>query len=59
MRDWEWTESKVGESFRGVRSDSWFQGNNRQAAGRFYINPDFELAHVGFRVARVVGQEKK
>ena len=26
---WEWTESNVGLSFRGIRSDSWFQGNNR------------------------------
>ena len=49
---WEWTESKVGEAFRGIRSDSWFQGNNRQAAGRYYSNPDLELGHLGFRVAR-------
>ncbi|MEM7384016.1 MAG: SUMF1/EgtB/PvdO family nonheme iron enzyme [Verrucomicrobiota bacterium] len=49
---WEWTESKVGELFRGLRSDSWFQGNNRQARGRFYSNPDLEPGHVGFRVAR-------
>ena len=49
---WEWTESKVGEAFRGIRSDSWFQGNNRQAAGRYYSNPDLEIGHLGFRVAR-------
>ena len=49
---WEWTESKVGEAFRGIRSDSWFQGNNRQAAGRYYSNPELELGHLGFRVAR-------
>ena len=49
---WEWTESKVGEQFRGLRSDSWFQGNNAQAKGRFYSNPDLELGNVGFRVAR-------
>ncbi len=48
---WEWTESSVGRSFRGIRSDSWFQGNNRQAAGHFYSNPDIELAITGFRVA--------
>jgi formylglycine-generating enzyme required for sulfatase activity len=49
---WEWTESKVGEAFRGIRSDSWFQGNNYQAAGRYYTNPNLELGHLGFRVAR-------
>jgi len=49
---WEWTESKAGEAFRGIRSDSWFQGNNYQAAGRYYSNPDLELGHLGFRVAR-------
>ena len=49
---WEWTESKVGEQFRGLRSDSWFQGNNPQAKGRFYSNPGLELGQVGFRVAR-------
>ena len=49
---WEWTESKVGEAFRGIRSDSWFQGNNYQAAGRYYSNPNLELGHLGFRVAR-------
>lgn len=49
---WEWTETKVGEQFRGLRSDSWFQGNNSQAKGRFYSNPELELGHIGFRVAR-------
>ena len=53
---WEWTESKVGEAFRGIRSDSWFQGNNYQAAGRYYSNPDLELGHLGFRVARTPSQ---
>ncbi|NIV21570.1 MAG: hypothetical protein GWN54_13620, partial [Gammaproteobacteria bacterium] len=42
---WEWTESTVGLLFRGLRSDSWFQGNNQQAKGRFYSNPDLELGH--------------
>ncbi len=51
---WEWTESKVGDQFRGLRSGSWFQGNNPQAKGRFYSNPDLELGHVGFRVGRRV-----
>ena len=51
---WEWTESKVGEAFRGIRCGEWFQGNNRQAAGRFYSNPDLELGNIGFRVARAV-----
>lgn len=51
---WEWTESKVGEQFRGLRSDSWFQGNNQQSKGRYYSNPDLELGHIGFRVAKAV-----
>ena len=51
---WEWTESKFGEQFRGLRSDSWFQGNNGQAKGFFYSNPELELGHIGFRVARAV-----
>ena len=55
---WEWTESEVGKAFRGIRSDSWFQGNNRQAAGRYYSNPDMELGHLGFRVARSIRPEK-
>ncbi len=54
---WEWTESKVGELFRGLRSDSWFQGNNRQAQGRFYINPELKLGNVGFRVAKSSGAD--
>lgn len=49
---WEWTESPVGGLFRGTRSGVWFQGNNRQAAGRFYSNPELELSNIGFRVAR-------
>lgn len=53
-RIWDWTESEAGLLFRSVRSNSWFQGNNRQAAGRFYSNPNLELGHVGFRVARPV-----
>ncbi len=55
---WEWTESEVGKAFRGIRSDSWFQGNNRQSAGRYYSNPDMELGHLGFRVARSILAEK-
>ena len=51
---WEWTESKKGEQFRGLRSDSWFQGNNGQAKGHFYSNPDLKLGNIGFRVARKV-----
>ncbi len=51
---WEWTESKAGELFRGLRSDSWFQGNNHQAKGRFYSNPELELGHIGFRICRAV-----
>ena len=26
---WEWTETTMGERFRGIRSDSRFQANNR------------------------------
>ena len=49
---WDWTETAVGALFRGVRSNTWFQGNNRQAAGRFYSNAVLELGNLGFRVAR-------
>ena len=49
---WEWNESKVGELFRGLRSCAWFLGNNRQAAGRFFINPTLELPDIGFRVVK-------
>ena len=55
---WEWTESKVGEQFRGLRSDSWFQGNNPQAKGRFYSNPDLELGISGSGSAGVSGGDK-
>ena len=51
---WDWTESRGGVLFRGIRSNSWFQGNNRQAAGRFYSNADLELGNLGFRVARAL-----
>ncbi len=51
---WDWTESHAGTQFRCVRSNSWFQGNNRQAAGRFYSNPELELGNLGFRVARTL-----
>ena len=53
-RTWDWTESRAGLLFRGIRSNSWFQGNNRQAAGRFYSNADLELGNLGFRVARAL-----
>ena len=48
---WEWTDTPVSERFRGLRSGAWFQGNNRQAAGRFYSNPEWSLGHIGFRIA--------
>ena len=53
-RVWDWTESHAGAQFRCVRSNSWFQGNNRQAAGRFYSNPGLELGNLGFRIARTL-----
>lgn len=56
---WEWNESQVGAQFRGLRSDSWFQGNNRQAWGRFYSNPDMQLGHIGFRIARSISSSAK
>ena len=49
---WEWNESVVSKLGRGLRSGGWFQGNNRQAAGRFFSNPGVELANIGFRVVR-------
>ena len=48
---WEWTDTPVSALFRGLRSGAWFQGNNRQAAGRFYSNPEWSLGHIGFRIA--------
>ncbi len=51
-RVWEWTETPVGTLHRGLRSGAWFLGNNRQAAGRFYSNPEMEYPSIGFRVAR-------
>jgi hypothetical protein len=53
-RVWEWTESPVGRLHRSVRSGAWFQGNNKQAAGHFYSNPQIEYWNLGFRVARPV-----
>ena len=49
---WDWTETTAGALFREIRSNTWFQGNNRQAAGRFYSNSVLELGNLGFRVAR-------
>ncbi len=54
-RVWEWNEARVGVLFRGVRSGAWFLGNNRQSAGRFFCNPDLELATIGFRIAKPIG----
>ena len=49
---WDWTETPAGTLFQGIRSHAWFQGNNRQTAGRFYSNSLIELGNLGFRVAR-------
>ena len=49
---WEWNETVVSKRGRGLRSGGWFQGNNRQAAGRFFSNQEMELANIGFRVVR-------
>ncbi len=53
---WEWTDSPVGELFCGLRSARWFLGNNRQAEGRFYSNPELALVKTGFRVVRHVAR---
>ena len=58
-RVWDWTETPVGSLFHGIRSGSWFQGNNRQAAGRFYSNPSLELGNIGFRIARPPEQTRE
>ncbi len=58
-KSWEWTETPVSGLFRAIRSGAWFQGNNRQAAGRFYSNPEIELKTIGFRVARIRGETKR
>lgn len=49
---WEWNEAIIGGLFRGLRSGAWFQGNNRQAAGRNFTNPSAELTNIGFRIAQ-------
>ncbi|MCH2367210.1 MAG: SUMF1/EgtB/PvdO family nonheme iron enzyme [Planctomycetes bacterium] len=49
---WEGNEAVVSRLGRGLRSGGWFQGNNRQAAGRFFSNQEMELANIGFRVVR-------
>ncbi|MBG68548.1 MAG: hypothetical protein CMN06_00205 [Roseibacillus sp.] len=53
---WDWAETAVGSLFRCVRSNTWFQGNNRQAAGHFYSNSVLELGNLGFRIARPLGK---
>ena len=58
-RVWDWTETPVGSLFHGIRSGSWFQGNNRQAAGRFYSNSSLELGNIGFRIARPPEQTRE
>jgi len=50
---WEWNEAVVSKLGRGLRSGGWFQGNNRQAAGRFFSNQQMELANIGFRVVKL------
>ena len=50
---WEWTETPVSELFRGLRSGRWFLGNNKQSAGQFFSNPEFELVKIGFRVVQL------
>lgn len=52
-RLWEWNEDRVNGLFRSIRSGAWFVGNNRQAAGRLYSNPDLQLSNIGFRVVRL------
>ncbi len=54
---WEWTESRVGELHRAVRRGSWFLGNNKQAAGHFYVNPDMHYFSIGFRIAKPVREQ--
>ena len=49
---WEWNDTRIGGLFRGLRSGTWFQGNNRQAAGRNFTNPSAELTNIGFRIAK-------
>ncbi len=49
---WEWTETPVGQLHRALRCGSWYQGNNRQAAGHFYSNPQIESRRTSFRIGR-------
>ena len=52
-RLWEWNENRVHGLFRSVRCGAWFVGNNRQAAGHLYSNPELRLPNIGFRVVRL------
>jgi hypothetical protein len=48
---WEWTDTQVGRLHRSIRSAAWFLGNNTQAAGHFYSNPEIEYPSIGIRLA--------
>lgn len=52
-RLWEWNENRVNGLFRSVRSGAWYVGNNRQAAGHLYANPDLRLPNIGIRIVRL------
>ena len=51
---WEWNESLIRSSLRGVRGGSWFNftGNLAASLGSF-DNPTLEFRLLGFRVARI------
>jgi formylglycine-generating enzyme required for sulfatase activity len=51
---WEWNESVISSSFRGLRGASWGTSSGHlRAVNRSSFNPTFEYSLVGFRVATV------
>jgi len=55
---WEWNETLVRDSFRGIRGGSYYYGDDHQliSSTRFYYNPLYpynEDRNFGFRVASI------
>lgn len=49
---WEWNETLIGVSFRGLRGASWSDGENGLLSSfRTQVSPVNEKSYIGFRVA--------
>jgi formylglycine-generating enzyme len=52
--EYQWNETLIDSSFRGLRGGSWGSGSlNLSSANRSFTNPTDETANFGFRVAVV------